>query len=72
LLVFTEALVHTTIPWQGASTRWVVLYKYSPGSTAWDPDPAAPAHVVATMSAQQQRFFQPPSVGGRTPTLDSR
>jgi hypothetical protein len=72
LLVFTEALVHATIPWRGAGTRWVVLYKYSPGSTAWDPNPAAPAQVVATMSARQQRFFQPPSVGGRTPTLDNR
>jgi hypothetical protein len=69
LLVFTEALAHGTIPWQGASTRWALLYKYSPGSTAWDPHPAAPADVVATMSARQQRFFLAPSVGGRKPAL---
>ena len=39
LLVFTEALVHCTVPWQGAATRHALLYKYSPGSTAWDPSP---------------------------------
>jgi hypothetical protein len=71
LLVFTEALMHCTIPWQGGSTRHALLYKYSPGSTAWDPSPAAPADVVASMSARQRRFFQPPSVGGRTPTFGS-
>jgi hypothetical protein len=70
LLVFTEALMHKTNPWQGADTRCVLLYKYSPGSTAWDPYPAVPAQVVATLSARQQRFFQPPFVGGRAPTLD--
>ena len=42
LLVFTEALMHCTIPWQGADTRWAVLYKYSPGSTAWGSSPAVP------------------------------
>jgi len=69
LLVFTEALMHQTIAWRGSDTRWAVLYKYSPGSTAWGPSPAAPAEVVASLSARQQRFFQPPSVGGRAPTL---
>ncbi|MDP9075179.1 MAG: phytanoyl-CoA dioxygenase family protein [Actinomycetota bacterium] len=69
LLVFTEALMHCTVPWRGADTRWAVLYKYSPGATAWDPSPPAPPDVVATMSARQQRFFQPPSVGGRVPTI---
>lgn len=70
LLVFTEALMHCTMPWQGSVTRWAVLFKYSPGSTAWGATPAAPAEVVASMSDRQQRFFQPPSVGGRIPTLD--
>ena len=31
LLVFTEALMHCTVPWQGASTRHALLYKYAPG-----------------------------------------
>jgi hypothetical protein len=69
LLVFTEALMHCTIPWRGPGNRWALLYKYSPGSTAWGPGPAAPPELVATMSPRQQRFFQPPSVGGRVPTF---
>jgi ectoine hydroxylase-related dioxygenase (phytanoyl-CoA dioxygenase family) len=69
LLVFTEALVHCTIPWRGADTRWALLYKYSPGSTAWSREPAAPPSVVAGMTARQQRFFEPPYVGGRAPTI---
>jgi Phytanoyl-CoA dioxygenase (PhyH) len=70
LLVFTEALMHCTLPWHGRNTRWAVLYKYSPGSTAWGPNPAASPELVATMSPRQQRFFQPPSVGGRIPTIE--
>jgi hypothetical protein len=70
LLVFSEALVHQTLPWHGSETRWVVMYKYSPANSAWDPSPAAPSAVVAGMTARQQRFFLPPSVGGRGPTLD--
>jgi hypothetical protein len=69
LLVFTEALVHCTIPWRAAATRWAVLYKYSPGSSAWDPRPAAAPGVVASMTPRQRRFFEPPSVGGRAPAL---
>jgi ectoine hydroxylase-related dioxygenase (phytanoyl-CoA dioxygenase family) len=71
LLVFTEALMHCTIPWRASQTRWAVLYKYSPGATAWDPSPAAGPDIVATMSPRQRRFFQPPSVGGRAPTITS-
>jgi len=63
LLVFTEALVHCTIPWRGTDQRCAVLYKYSPSSTAWDAGPAALPEVVAAMSERQQRFFQPPFVG---------
>jgi hypothetical protein len=70
LLVFTEALMHCTVAWHGSETRWALLYKYSPGSTAWGATPAAPPGVVATLTKRQQRFFQPPSVGGRIPTLD--
>jgi hypothetical protein len=71
LVVFTEALMHCTVPWRAATTRWALLYKYSPGSTAWDPSPPAPPEVVRSMSARQQRFFQPPSVGGRVPAIGS-
>jgi hypothetical protein len=64
LLVFTEALAHCTIPWAGPETRLVVMIKYSPASSAWDPSPAAAPEVVARMPPRRQLFFQPPSVGG--------
>ena len=70
LLVFTEALAHCTIPWTGAGRRLVVMLKYSPGNSAWDPSPAAPAATVAAMPEARRRFFQPPSVGGHQPVLD--
>jgi hypothetical protein len=69
LLVFTEALAHCTIPWKGDETRLVVMLKYSPGSSAWDPSPAAPPEVVARMPARRQLFFQAPSVGGHQPVV---
>ncbi|MGH9125901.1 MAG: phytanoyl-CoA dioxygenase family protein, partial [Acidimicrobiales bacterium] len=70
LLVFTEALMHCTVPWRAKDTRWAVLFKYSPGATAWGATPAAPPELVGRMTPRQQRFFQPPSVGGRVPTFD--
>ena len=69
LLVFTEALAHCTIPWTAPETRLVVMLKYSPGNSAWDPSPAAPPDVVAAMPPQRRLFFQPPSVGGHRPVL---
>ncbi len=71
MLVFTEALVHCTIPWNGSGSRLVVMLKYSPGNSAWDPSPAASPDTVASMSESRRRFFQPPSVGGRQPTIDT-
>jgi hypothetical protein len=68
LLVFTEALVHCTIPWMGADTRWALLYKYSPGSSAWDPAGWA-AEILPSMTDRQRRLLEPPYVGGRRPAL---
>ena len=69
LLVFTEALVHCTLPWRGSSTRQALLYKYSPGSSAWAAGPAAPPEVVALMTDRQRCLLEPPFVGGRQPAL---
>jgi hypothetical protein len=37
MLVFTEALMHCTMPWNGPTDRRVVVYKYAPGFMAWNP-----------------------------------
>ena len=70
LLVFTEALVHCTLPWNGPGTRLALLYKYSPGSSAWAAGAAAPPEVAALMSERQRRLVEPPYVGGRQPAID--
>ena len=70
LLVFTEAMAHCTIPWEGPGPRLVVMLKYSPGNSAWDPEPAAPPATVAAMPEARRLFFQPPSVGGRRPVIE--
>jgi ectoine hydroxylase-related dioxygenase (phytanoyl-CoA dioxygenase family) len=34
-IVFTEALVHGTLPWAGAHERRTIFYKYSPAPISW-------------------------------------
>jgi hypothetical protein len=34
-LIFTEALTHGTLPWQGTGERRTLFYKYSPFPSAW-------------------------------------
>lgn len=70
LLVFTEALVHCTLPWRGDGTRLALLYKYSPGSSAWSGAVVAPPDVVGVLTERQRRLVEPPYVGGRPPALD--
>lgn len=72
LLVFTEALAHCTIPWMGAATRWTLLYKYSPGNSAWDPATAftAAPEILQLMTAGQRRLVEAPYVGGRSPAVE--
>jgi hypothetical protein len=67
VLVFTEALFHCTIPWQGTHDRLSLLYKYCPGSTAWARRPSAPPDVAATFSDRQRLLVEPPYVEARPP-----
>jgi hypothetical protein len=67
LLVFTEALVHCTLPWRGGSDRLVVLYKYSPGSSAWAQSEPPPPAALEGMTERQRRLLEPPFAGGRRP-----
>lgn len=70
LLVFTEALVHCTLPWRGAGERQVLLYKYSPGSSTWVPAERPPAPAFESMTDRQRQLVEPPYVGGRRSWLD--
>jgi ectoine hydroxylase-related dioxygenase (phytanoyl-CoA dioxygenase family) len=70
LLVFTEALAHSTVPWSGSEDRLSLLYKYSPGNSSWAPYPAVPAGVMDLLTPRQRRLAEPPYVGWRKPSLD--
>ncbi len=67
-VIFTEALMHGTLPWQGPGERRTLFFKYAPPVIAWtnkrylgaDGDP----HVLARESEfteRQRILLQPPS-----------
>ena len=63
LLVFTEALAHCTVPWHGPRQRMALLYKYSPGSSAWSDWQHLRPLLDRPLTDRQRRLLQPPSVG---------
>ncbi len=67
LLVFTEALGHCTVPWQGPGDRLALLYKYSPGSSAWSDWQHLRPALDLPLTDRQRRLLQPPSIGSFAP-----
>lgn len=67
LLVFTEAVAHCTLPWQGPGERLALLYKYSPASSAWSDWQHLRPALELPLTDRQRRLLQPPSVGSFTP-----
>ena len=63
-LIFTEALIHGTMPWAADHERRALLYKYSPGHSAWAQTYYNPAEYPSA-TEQQRRMMAPPSVGSR-------
>jgi hypothetical protein len=63
-LIFTEALVHGTLPWRAPYERRALLYKYSPGYSAWSQKYPSPDDYTG-LTEQQKRIVSPPSVGNR-------
>ena len=68
VVFFTEALVHGTIPWSAAHQRRSLLFKYSPGHSAWSSD-YPKAEDYGEISERQRRLLLPPSIG-RRPRVD--
>jgi hypothetical protein len=67
-VIFTERLIHGTLPWQGPGIRRTLFFKYAPGSLSWEnrsyfPAPAIPAvrDVEAQLSPEQRRLLMPAS-----------
>lgn len=63
VLVFTEALAHCTLPWRGPGERLALLYKYSPGSSAWSDWKHLRPALDRALTDRQRRLLQAPSVG---------
>lgn len=63
-LFFTEALVHGTMPWRAKHERRALLYKYSPGHSAWSGD-YYNLDDYGELTERQRRLLLPPSIGRR-------
>ncbi len=61
MLIFTEALIHGTMPWRAAHERRTLLYKYSPPHSSWAKRPYDPDDYPGA-SERQRRLMAPPSV----------
>jgi ectoine hydroxylase-related dioxygenase (phytanoyl-CoA dioxygenase family) len=70
VLIFTEALVHGTMPWKADHERRALLYKYSPGHSSWQSEYYDSADYPG-VSEQQIRIMAPPSVGGRPDSVQT-
>ncbi|MGY8823731.1 MAG: phytanoyl-CoA dioxygenase family protein [Candidatus Latescibacterota bacterium] len=70
VIIFTEALVHGTQPWKGTQERRSLLYKFSPGHSAWGQGYYDPENYGG-ISEQQRRIMAPPSVGNRPDSIEA-
>lgn len=67
-VIFTESLIHGTLPWKGPGVRRTLFYKYAPGNLAWTntvyfapkntPDMQA---LESELTETQRLLLQPPS-----------
>ena len=68
-IFFTEAVIHGTMPWRAAHERRSLLYKYSPGHSAWS-GRFYDLSQYGELTAQQQRILSPPSIGSRPNVIE--
>ena len=64
VVFFTEALIHGTMPWIAEGERRSLLYKYSPGHSAWSGNYYS-LNDYEELSERQELMLAPPSIGGR-------
>jgi ectoine hydroxylase-related dioxygenase (phytanoyl-CoA dioxygenase family) len=67
MVVFTEALVHGTLPWRGSAQRRALFYKYSPGSSAWDLPADIRPELLQACTPRQRALLAPASVWSHPP-----
>ena len=71
VLFFTEALIHGTMPWTAAHQRRALLYKYSPGHSAWSGN-YYDISQYNDLTEQQKRMLLPPSIGRRPRVVEQK
>lgn len=71
VLFFTEALIHGTMPWQADHQRRALLYKYSPGHSAWNSN-YYDISKYGGLTERQKRMLLPPSIGRRPRVVDPK
>ena len=63
-------IIHGTMPWRAAHQRRSLLYKYSPGHSAW----AGTYYDISKygeLTEQLKRMLLPPSIGRRPRVVDA-
>ena len=60
-IIFTEALVHGTLPWRGNDERRTVFYKYSPRPLAWSRTLYDPAEYP-DLTERQRDILRSPGI----------
>ena len=67
-VIFTERLIHGTLPWQGPGIRRTLFFKYAPGALSWSNHTYFPPAAVsgtldmeAQLTPQQKRLLMPPT-----------
>ena len=62
VIIFTEGLVHGTMPWSAEHQRRAILYKYSPAPMSWDRQhlPQGTEGILDELSPEQRSVLEPP------------
>ncbi len=68
-VVFTEALIHGTMPWTAEHERRTLLYKYTPGHSSWSSDYYR-LEDYEGLTEQQKRIMAPPFIDRRPFTVE--
>jgi hypothetical protein len=58
-IIFTEAIVHGTLPWTSDRERRTALFRFSPGNLAYMPH-AWSEGMLALMTDEQRKVLEPP------------
>ena len=70
VIFFTEALIHGTMRWRAEHERRSLLYKYSPGHSAWNED-YPDISWYGELTERQKRMLLRPSIGKRPRVVES-